>query len=106
MPEVERFFREAYDLKILPNGKVDHPKKATLSFDNKDGSNPLGSKDLWDSMTQAIYNLHLYLSEGNENGVSTGYLKQGQLLENLTETAQDLYFGEGGVYQDMLESLF
>ena len=106
MPEVERFFREAYDLKILPNGKVDHPKKATLSFDNKDGSNPLGSKDLWDSMTQAVYNLHLYLSEGNENGVSTGYLKQGQLLENLTETAQDLYFGEGGVYQDMLESLF
>jgi hypothetical protein len=57
-------------------------------------------------MTQAVYNLHLYLSEGNENGVSTGYLKQGQLLENLTETAQDLYFGEGGIYQDMLEELF
>ena len=106
MPEVTRLLREAYDLKMLPNGKVDHPKKASLTFDNSDGSSPMGSKDLWDSMSQAIYNLHLFLSEGNENGVGTGYVKQGQLLEHMTETAQDLYFGEGGIYQDMMEDMF
>ena len=106
LPEVQRLFREAYDLKLLPNGKVDHPKKASLSFDNSDGSNPVGSKDLWDSATQAIYNLHLFLSEGNENGIATGYIKQGKLMEHMTESASDILFGEGGAYQDMLEGIY
>lgn len=105
IPENQRLLRECYDLKVTPKGKIDHPKIASVVFDNTDGTK-IGSKDVADSLAGALWSCHLSLSEGNENGVSTGYLKQGQLLENLTETAQDLYFGEGGVYQDMLEELF
>ena len=107
LPEVLRLEREAYDLKIVPpKFKVDHPKKASLTFDNKDGSNPAGSKDLWDSLSQSIYNLHMYLAEGNENGINTGYIMQKKLISNLTDKARDILLGADGVYQEMIEDIF
>ena len=107
LPEVLRLEREAYDLKIIPpKFKVDHPKKASLTFDNKDGSNPAGSKDLWDSLSQSIYNLHMYLAEGNENGINTGYIMQKKLISNLTDKARDILLGADGVYQEMIEDIF
>nr|DAV87218.1 MAG TPA: terminase [Caudoviricetes sp.] len=107
LPEVQRLLREAYDLRVVPpRFKVDHPKKASLVFDNAAGKSPAGSKDLWDSLTQSIYNLHLYLSEGNENGVGTGYVMQSKILTRMTESASDIILGADGVFQEALENIF
>lgn len=107
LPENQRLFREAFDLRVVPpRFKVDHPKKASLVFDNRDGKHPTGSKDLWDSLSQSIYNMHMYLSEGNEDGLGTGYVMQSKLLSHLTETASDIILGESGVFQDSLEDIF
>ena len=105
IPENKRLLRECYDLKVTPKGKIDHPKVASVVYDNTDGTK-IGSKDVADSLAGALWSCHLSLSENMENGLSTGYIKQKTMLKHLTENAQDVLFGADGAYQDFMEGVF
>lgn len=104
IPFHKRLQREASDLYYTPKGKIDHPKKATISkeFDNPDGKQ-IGSKDVWDSLAQASYCLKLSLDEGDEQGWSGGHSKQMQALKQLTTSAQEESMA---AFQDMLNNIF
>ena len=82
---------------------VDHPKIASLIFDNKNGEHPEGSKDVFDSLQGALENCRLSLYEGNENGLNTGYIKQTQMLSKLTYDPKDEC---KKTFQGMLESIY
>lgn len=106
IPENQRLLRECSDLQVVTRGKhiaVDHPKLASLIFDNKDGSHPEGSKDVFDSLQGALENCRLSLYEGLENGIQTGYIKQTQMLKKLTKNARE---DSMKAFQDMIEGIF
>lgn len=106
IPYNERLIRECSDLQVVVKGKhiaVDHPKIASLIFDNKNGEHPEGSKDVFDSLQGALENCRLSLYEGNENGLNTGYIKQTQMLSKLTYDPKDEC---KKTFQGMLESIY
>lgn len=104
LPVNKRFQREASDLYYDKKGKVDHPKKASISplFDNPDGKE-IGSKDMWDSLASACYSLKISIDEGEEFGFNTGYTKQNQMLTKMTHDPRE---DSQEVLQGMLESIF
>lgn len=106
IPHNERLLRECSDLQVVTRGKhiaVDHPKIASLIFDNKNGDHPEGSKDVFDSLQGALENCRLSLYEGNENGVNTGYIKQTQMINKMTHDPRE---DSQKAFQGMLESIF
>ena len=104
LPVHKRFQREASDLYYTPKGKVDHPKKASISplFDNPDGSE-IGSKDVWDSLASACYSLKMSIDEGEEYGFNSGYSKQTSMI---TKMARDAKLEAAKTFQGMVESIF
>ena len=104
LPVHRRFQREASDLYYTKKGKIDHPKKATISplFDNPDGTE-IGSKDTWDALASACYSLKMSIDEGEEYGFNTGYTKQSQMLKQMTRDAKD---DAQKKFQSMLESIY
>lgn len=101
-----RLLRECSDLQVVVKGKhiaVDHPKIASLIYDNKNGEHPEGSKDVFDSLQGALENARLSLYEGLENGVQTGYLKQAQILGKMTKDSREESMK---TFQGMLEDIF
>ena len=118
IPVNHRLLRETYDLKYVttPGGKikVDHPIKASsgtwkadgtskddiAAFDSNDG---IGSKDIFDSLEQACWNLRLDMLEGTETGVNPGYTMTMRGLENQTEDAREI---SRQLVQSMVESVF
>ena len=104
LPIHKRFQREASDLYYTKKGKVDHPKKASISplFDNSEGTE-IGSKDTWDSLASACYSLKMSIDEGEEFGFNTGYAKQSQMI---TKMAYDPREESQKEFQGMLESIF
>ena len=104
LPEHKRLQREAYDLHYDAKGKVDHPKKASISaeFDNPDGGQK-GSKDVWDSLAQACYCLKLSIDEGEEYGTNSGYTRTMQATERLVKDARE---ESQKSFQGMLEGIF
>lgn len=106
IPYNERLLRECADLQVVVKGKhvaVDHPKIASLIYDNKNGEHPEGSKDIFDSLQGALENCRLSLYEGNENGFNTGYTKQNQMITKMTHDPRE---DSQKVLQGMLESIF
>ena len=104
LPIHKRFQREASDLYYTKKGKVDHPKKASISplFDNSEGTE-IGSKDTWDSLASACYSLKMSIDEGEEFGYNTGYAKQSQMITKMTYDPKEESQKE---FQGMLESIF
>lgn len=104
LPIHKRFQREASDLYYTKKGKVDHPKKASISplFDNSEGTE-IGSKDTWDSLASACYSLKISIDEGEEFGYNTGYAKQSQMITKMTYDPKEESQKE---FQGMLESIF
>jgi hypothetical protein len=104
VPVNKRFQREAFDLHYDKKGKVDHPKKASISpyFDNPDGKE-IGSKDVWDSLASASYSLKLSIDEGEEYGYDSGYNKQEEIIRNLS---RDPRLESQKIFQEMLENIW
>jgi hypothetical protein len=104
VPVNKRFQREAFDLHYDKKGKVDHPKKASISpyFDNPDGKE-IGSKDVWDSLASASYSLKLSIDEGEEYGYDSGYNKQGEIIRKLS---MDSRLESQKIFQEMLENIW
>ena len=104
VPVHKRFQREAFDLYYDKKGKVDHPKKASISpyFDNPEGKE-IGSKDVWDSLASASYSLKLSIDEGEEYGYDSGYNKQEEIIRNLS---RDPRLESQQIFQEMLENIF
>lgn len=106
IPYNQRLLRECADLLVVMRGQhiaIDHPKVASLIYDNKDGRSPEGSKDIFDSLQGALENCRLSLYEGNENGVNTGYRKQMDVLKSMTRNSQE---DAQKQFQDMLQRIF
>lgn len=106
LPPNRRLFREAYDLRYvaMQRGlKVDHPKKPTIDDKILDGADhpSVGSKDVWDSLSSAVYSLKMSIDAGEEDGFSNGINKQMELVKEMTESASD---STRDVFQGMLES--
>lgn len=103
LPNHIRLQREAYDLKVVPpKGKIDHPKKASLILDNKDGKLP-GSKDIWDSLTSAVYSCNLSIVDGEEMGVNISYHKQ---LDIVSKMSRDPREEAQKTFQGFMEDIF
>lgn len=104
LPVHKRFQREASDLYYTKKGKIDHPKKASISphFDNPDGKE-IGSKDTWDSLASACYSLKMSIDEGEEYGFNTGYAKQESMISKM---AHDSRIEAQKTFQGMIESIF
>lgn len=104
IPDNLRLQREAFDLKVIstPRFKVDHPKKASLILDNKDGK-AIGSKDLWDSLASAIYSAQISISEGDEYGYNYTYRKQSNIIEHMSHDPRE---ESRKIAQSMLEDIF
>lgn len=108
IPPVRRLFREAYDLRYVPNKKgikVDHPKKCTVDskiFDGDD-SKGIGSKDVWDSLASACYSLKMSIDAGEELGYSNGIDKMNIAIGNMTKNAREESQKQ---IQGMLENIF
>lgn len=104
LPFNKRLQREASDLLYTSKGKIDHPAKATISklFDNPDGREK-GSKDVWDSLSQACYAMKLSLDEGNDQGWSGGVSKTIQSFNSQTRSARE---ETQKVFQGMLNSIY
>ncbi|MBP3732528.1 MAG: hypothetical protein J6I84_04705 [Bacilli bacterium] len=103
----KRFQREAYDLYYTEKGKVDHPKKASISndFDNPPG-NPTpekGSKDCWDAVCQSLYGIKLSIDAGDEYGMNGGYYKELQVMNKVTDDPRER---SREIVQSMMESVF
>lgn len=106
IPNNQRLLRECSDLKVIVRGKhiaVDHPKVASLIFDNKDGSHPEGSKDIFDSLQGALENARLSLYEGNENGIQTGYIKQNKMISKMVRDPRE---DSLKTFQGMIENIY
>ena len=106
IPNNQRLLRECSDLQVVIKGKhiaVDHPKIASLVYDNKDGSHPEGSKDVFDSLQGALENARLSLYEGLENGLQTGYIKQSKMLSKITHDPREESMK---TFQGMMEDIF
>lgn len=106
IPKNLRLLRECSDLQVVVRGKhvaIDHPKIASLIFDNKDGRHPEGSKDVFDSLQGALENARLALYEGLENGIQTGYIKQTSLLSKMVKNPREESMKK---FQDMVEGIF
>lgn len=103
LPNHIRLQREAYDLRVMPpKGKIDHPKKASLILDNKDGKLP-GSKDIWDSLTSAVYSCNLSIVEGEEMGVNISYQKQTDIINKMTRDPREM---AQKTFQGFMEEIF
>lgn len=104
LPEHKRLQREAHDLYYTDKGKVDHPKKASISkeFDNPEGKEK-GSKDVWDALSQACYSLKKSIDEGEEYGTNAGVH---MTLESMTRITKDPKEESGKIFQNMLQNLF
>ena len=85
-----------------PKGKIDHPKKASLILDNKDGKLP-GSKDIWDSLTSAVYSCNLSIVEGEEMGVNISYQKQTDIINKMTRDPREM---AQKTFQGFMEDIF
>lgn len=106
LPKNLRLLRECSDLQVVVKGKhiaVDHPKIASLIYDNKGGEHPEGSKDVFDSLQGALENARLSLYEGLENGVQTGYIKQAKMLGKMVHDPREESMK---AFQEMLEDIF
>ena len=106
LPYNQRLLRECSDLQVVIKGShlaIDHPKIASLVFDNETGEHPEGSKDVFDSLQGALENCRLSLYEGLENGVNTGYLKQTEIIRKMTKDPRE---ESQKIFQNMLESIF
>ena len=105
LPNHIRLQREAYDLKVVPpKGKIDHPKKASLILDNKDGKLP-GSKDIWDSLTSAVYSCNLSIVDGEEMGVNISYHKQLD-IDIVSKMSRDPREEAQKTFQGFMEDIF
>ena len=104
IPVHKRFQREAHDLFYDKKGKVDHPKKASISplFDNPEGKE-IGSKDVWDSLASAVYSLKVSLDSGEEYGFNSGYVKQYEVLRSMSKDPRQ---ESAQVFQDILENIW
>ena len=100
IPENLRFQREAADLYYTDKGKIDHPKKASLILDNRAGTEK-GSKDVWDSLCQAVYSCKMSL---DKDEYYEGFEKELQLINRMTEGDSKEKSRE--VFQGMLESIY
>ena len=106
LPYNQRLLRECSDLQVVIKGShlaIDHPKIASLVFDNETGEHPEGSKDVFDSLQGALENCRLSLYEGLENGVNTSYLKQTEIIRKMTKDPRE---ESQKIFQNMLESIF
>lgn len=97
-----RLQREASDLRVMAKGKVDHPKKASLIIDNKDGKLP-GSKDIWDALSSALYSCHLSVVDGEEGGSGTTYQRQTDIISNMNRNERE---DTQKTFQNLLEGIF
>lgn len=102
IPENKRLMREVSDLRVTNKGKIDHPKLASVIFDNLDGTK-IGSKDIFDSLAGALWSCHLSISEGSENGVNSSYTNQSKIIDKLSKTVQE---ETQETFQNMIEGIF
>lgn len=104
VPINKRLQREAADLYYTPKGKIDHPKKASVSslFDNPDGTE-IGSKDVWDSLASACYSLKMSIDEGEEYGFNSGYNKQAKMIRKISYDPRE---ETQRTIQDMMNNFF
>lgn len=108
LPDIKRLQREAHDLITTTTNtgkyKVDHPKKATQDPRIFDVNNGVGSKDLWDSLSQSIYCLKLCIDEGNEYGFAGSYTRQINAVSKMVKS--DPKEVTQRLIQNMLEDIF
>lgn len=97
-----RLLRECSDLQVTPKGKIDHPQKASCVYDNLDGTR-VGSKDIFDSLCNALWSCHLSLAENEENGFNSSYTKQ---LNIISKLSRDSRADANKNFQDMLEGIW
>lgn len=108
LPEIKRLQREAHDLITTTTNtgkfKVDHPKKATQDPRIFDVNNGVGSKDMFDSLSQSIYCLKLCIDEGNEMGFNGSYTRQIDAMKQISRpSAREISQQK---IQQMLEDIF
>ena len=108
LPDIKRLQREVHDLITTTTNtgkyKVDHPKKATQDPRIFDVNNGVGSKDLWDSLSQSIYCLKLCIDEGNEYGFAGSYTRQINAVSKMVKS--DPKEVTQRLIQNMLEDIF
>lgn len=102
IPYNQRLLRECSDLEITPKGKIDHPQKASTVYDNLDGKKP-GSKDVFDSLCNALWSCHLSISENMENGYNSGYTRQLEVINGMTKDSRE---EAGKEIQNMIENIW
>ena len=112
LPRVERLLREASEIRIVGTGKngdhmkLDHPLiSSCFDFDYKDskGKDMPGSKDLFDSCCQAIFNAYQQYSEYKEGGVGGAISKSMKAMDSITKDPRE---ETAKVFQDMIESIW
>lgn len=101
IPDNQRLLRECADLQVTNKGKIDHPKVASIGFDNPDGTK-IGSKDVFDSLAGALWSCQLSLSENLEQGSANSY-KQLQVLNQMPKDPKEIVAEE---VMDMMKSIF
>lgn len=107
LPEHRRLQREAYDLRYTTTrtgkSKIDHPKKATQDPKIFDINNGVGSKDIWDALSQSIYSIKQMVDQGEELGYNASTTMQLESLKGLTKDPREETQKQ---FQGMLESIF
>lgn len=107
LPEHKRLQREAYDLRYTTTktgkSKVDHPKKATQDPIVFDVNNGVGSKDIWDALSQSIYSLKQMVDQGLELGYNAETTMQLESLKHITKDPREETQKQ---FQGMLENIF
>lgn len=104
IPDVVRLQREAFDLKVISGKhfKIDHPAKASLILDNRDGKQA-GSKDLWDALASATYSAQQSIAEGLEYGYSSSYRNQVSIIDKMSFNPKE---EAAKTFEDMLSSIY